>query len=393
MPRLASKKQCTGCTACAAVCPQACIFMESDKNGFRVPKIDRKKCISCGMCEKTCPVMHPLGTGMNLPEAYAAYSRNEAVRMQSSSGGVFTELAKIVLKQGGAVFGAAYTEQFEVVHICVEDEMSLEKLQGAKYAQSQLVGIFSDVKARLGRGQVVLFCGTPCQVAGLKAYLKKDYVNLILVDFICHSVPSPMAWKEYVKFRACQDNDGVLPEKINLRDKTTGWSRYQHSNLFSYGIGKEYLTRSSDSLYMKLFTGGYISRESCANCRFKGYSRASDLTLGDFWGIWDVAPEMDDNRGTSVVLVQTEKGALLLSEAESDMILKTVNLDEVSKQNAALLESHGENEDREIALRLIRRGRMASIEKLFAPSKHILWRKIRRKACRMVRKGYKYVNR
>ena len=336
--------------------------------------------------------MNPPGTRMNLPRAYAAYSKNEAVRIQSSSGGVFTELAKIVLEQGGAVFGAAYNDRFEVVHICAEEEEMLTQLRGAKYAQSELGGIFSDVKVRVDAGQLVLFSGTPCQVAGLKAYLKKEYENLILVDFVCHSVPSPMAWQEYVKFRALRDNDGVLPVKINLRDKTTGWSRYLYSNLFSYGTGKDHLIRSSDSLYMKLFTGGYISRNSCANCRFKGYSRVSDLTLGDFWGIWDVAPEMDDNKGTSVVLVQTEKGALLLSEAESDMILKTVKPDEVSKQNTALLESHGENEDREIALRRIRRGRMASIEKLFVPSKHALWRKIRRKACQMIRRGCHHVH-
>lgn len=363
MPNLATKEYCTGCTACASVCPRICIAMTADENGFLYPVIDADKCVSCGLCEKVCPVISPPKKPESEPLAYAAYSRDERMRLESSSGGVFTELAKAVLEAGGAVFGAAYNEQFEVVHICVESEAELTKLRGAKYAQSDLCGIFSDVKAKLEAGQRVLFSGTPCQVGGLKAFLRKNYENLLTVDFVCHSVPSPMAWREYVKYRAEQDNGGKMPATINLRSKQTGWSRYQYSNLFQYGDGVAHAAKSGDSLYMKLFVGGYINRESCANCQFKGYSRVSDLTIGDFWGIWDIAPEMDDNKGTSVILVQSERGAELLKQISEQLVLKPVTPEEASLQNQAMLKSSAPNAQQPEILDLIKTGRIAECEK------------------------------
>ena len=234
MPMLATKEYCTGCTACASICPKGSIAMEADENGFLYPVIDAERCVDCGLCERSCAVINPLEKPKNEPLAYAAYTKDEAVRTESSSGGVFTELAKVVLAEKGAVFGATYNHQFEVVHICVENEDGLKHLRGAKYAQSNLQGVFSEAKYRLDHGQKVLFSGTPCQVGGLKAYLRKDYSNLITVDFVCHSVPSPMAWRQYVKYRAQKDNAGRLPAAINLRSKKTGWSRYQYSNLFEY---------------------------------------------------------------------------------------------------------------------------------------------------------------
>lgn len=363
MPNLATKEYCTGCTACASACPKGCISMIPDENSFLCPVIDVDRCISCGLCEKVCPVISPPKKPESEPLAYAAHSRDERMRLESSSGGVFTELAKAVLEAGGAVFGAAYNEQFEVVHICVESEAELTKLRGAKYAQSDMRGVFTEVKARLDAGQKVMFSGTPCQVGGLKTYLRKDYENLLTVDFVCHSVPSPMAWQEYVKYRAEQDNGGELPESINLRAKETGWSRYQYSNLFQYGGGVAHTAKSGDSLYMKLFVGGYINRESCANCQFKGYSRVSDLTIGDFWGIWDIAPEMDDNKGTSVILVQSERGVELLEQISEQLVLKPVTPEEASLQNQAILKSSAPNAQQPEILDLIKMGRIAECEK------------------------------
>lgn len=354
MPVLATKEYCTGCTACASVCPKGCITMVADEDGFLFPVVDTEKCVSCGLCEKVCPIITPLQKPGNEPVAYAAYSRDEAMRLSSSSGGVFTELAKAVLKDGGAVFGAAYDARFEVVHICAENEADLARLRGAKYAQSALGDSFRDVKRRLEQGQKVLFSGTPCQVGGLKAFLRKDYENLLTVDFVCHSVPSPMAWREYVKYRARQDNGGEMPCAINLRDKRTGWTNYQYSNLFTYADGHAHAARSGESLYMKLFVGDYINRESCANCRFKGYSRVSDLTIGDFWGIWDIEPEMDDNKGTSVVLVQTPRGKGLLDRIADQLILKAVTLEEASRQNHAIIRVASMNLLRADAMALVR---------------------------------------
>lgn len=367
MPNLATKEYCTGCTACASVCPKGCISMAPDENGFLCPVVNTNKCVSCGLCERICPVISPLKKNESEPRAYAAYSRDERMRLESSSGGVFTELAKAILKNGGAVFGATYNERFEVAHICAESEADLAKLRGAKYAQSDLRGIFSEVKARLENEQPILFSGTPCQVGGLKAFLQKDYDNLIAVDFVCHSVPSPMAWQEYVKFRAAHDNSGTLPLAVNLRSKETGWSHYQYSNLFQYANTHSHAVKSGESLYMKLFVGGYINRESCANCQFKGYSRVSDVTIGDFWGVWDIAPDMDDNKGTSVVLVQSNQGAKLFSQIEDQLVLKAVSLEDASQQNQAMLKSFPSSEGRQEALAVMREGRITDCEKWFAP--------------------------
>lgn len=388
MPNLAAKEYCTGCTACASVCPKGCIVMVPDENGFAFPEIDAEKCISCGLCEKSCPILAPVRTTASLPRAYAAYSKDESVRLESSSGGVFSEIAKTILKEGGAVFGAAYNEWFEVKHICVETEQDLARLRGAKYAQSDLQGIFAQVKERLNRGQEVLFSGSPCQVGGLAAYLRKPYENLLTVDFVCHSVPSPMAWKECVKFRSLQDNGGTLPERINLRSKKTGWSRYQYSNRFEYAEGKEYTARSGESLYMKLFVGGCINRVSCENCRFKGYKRVSDLTIGDFWGIWDIAPEMDDNKGTSVVLVQTERGAEVMDGLQDRLVQKPVTLEEASQQNRAMLNPMPPNPLRTEALAYIRTGRISDCKKWFVSSKPTIAQKARNVVRRIIHRGF-----
>lgn len=377
MPILATKETCTGCTACAAACPQGCITMTADENGFLYPSVRADRCVECGLCSKICPVLTPRQTD-HTPKAYAAYSKDQGMRLQSSSGGIFTELAKAVLASGGVVFGAAYNERFEVVHICVDNEAELAELRGAKYAQSDLRGVFPKVKAQLEQGRRVLFCGTPCQVGGLKAYLPKDYKALVTVDFVCHSVPSPVAWREYVKHRAAQDNGGELPLAVNLRSKETGWSRYQYSNLFRYANGKSHCAKSGESLYMKLFVGGYISRESCTNCQFKGYSRVSDLTIGDFWGIWDIAPEMDDDKGTSVVLVQSTAGDALLTGIAHQLVLKPVTLAQASESNQAMLRCSPPNGRRKEVLNRICGGKISECEKWISPHKETGVRKLKR---------------
>ena len=352
---LANQRLCTGCSACVNACPVKCIEMEENADGFHFPVImDKSACISCGTCREVCPVQRNIGEEAEEPKAYAAFSKDEDLRMRSSSGGIFSELAAEVLKLGGAVYGAAYNENFEINHLCVEKQEDLWKLRGAKYAESKLGDIFSKTEETLREGKKVLFTGTPCQIAGLKSFLRKEYDNLLLVDFICHGVPSPMVWREYIKYRAKIDADDLMPIEINLREKSSGWSRYQYSNYFKYPTGEEYCEVSTNSAYMKLFTEDYINRESCANCKFKGYSRCSDITLGDFWGIWDVDPEMDDNRGTSVVLVQSERGQKFCKQIKERIRFKAVQLDKVSEQNPSLLVSSKKKDEREAVLEKIR---------------------------------------
>lgn len=357
MPELAKQDHCTGCTACAAVCPKDCISMEPDADGFLHPAVDESNCVGCGLCETVCPVLNRTAPA-HTPAAFAVRSRDEASRLASTSGGVFPELARNVLAQGGAVFGAAYDERFRVIHICAEDEAWLTRLRGAKYAQSDLGDSFREVKRRLDAGQQVLFSGTPCQVLGLKHYLRRDYDNLLLADLVCHSVPSPLAWEKYLEFIS----GGKALVAVNLRCKDTGWSRYGYSNRFDFSDGTSRMDRSGESLYMKLFVGGYITRPSCANCPAKGYARVSDLTLGDFWGIWNIDPEMDDDKGTSVVLAHTEKGRAALARLDQ----RAVSLEEASRENPAIVRAASPNPLREQAMALVRKGSFAEAAQLIS---------------------------
>ena len=379
-------EMCTGCTACASICPQNCIVMLPDDEGFSYPTTVLEDCVNCGLCAKVCPLINDIQKGKVEPKAYAAYSKDENIRLESSSGGIFSEIAKNVLKCGGSVYGAAYNETFEVVHSCVKKEADLFKLRGAKYAQSDLGSSFKEIKGKLDGNQLVLFSGTPCQVVGLKAFLCKTYENLITIDFICHSIPSPMAWREYVKYRSIDDNEGIFPVEINLRSKETGWSNYKYSNKFEYCNGITHICKSGDSLYMKLFIEGFISRRSCGCCPFKGYNRSSDLTIGDFWGIWDVAPEMDDNKGTSVTFVHSDKGRSVWETVSSKIKYKEVTLEQASQQNPYMLVPFRDNPNRAIALREIRDGRINHCAELFAAPKTSLLSLLKNYACKLIKR-------
>ena len=374
MITLAKKEFCTGCSACASACPKNCISMNADKAGFRFPSINKDLCIDCGLCEKSCPVINPISFDGKTIDAYAAYSQDESIRMQSSSGGLFTEIAQAVIQDGGIVVGAAYDNNFSVVHICVDNLTDLARLRGAKYAQSNLDGVFLKVKEMLKQGRPVLFSGTPCQVIGLKSYLGKDYDHLLTVDFVCHSVPSPLAWEKYVRFRADKDNNGALPSSINLRSKTTGWSQYRYSNLFEYANKESCVLKNGESPYMRLFVGGYISRESCDNCPSKGYERASDFTLGDFWGIWNIYPDFDDDKGISVLLVQSDKGKHFLNKIKDRLILKEVSLAEASRENPAMIKVFTPHSKRVEALELITTYGFSQYDKLFPTERQRFYR-------------------
>lgn len=337
--KFSKKNNCTGCSACINICPKQCLEMVADENGFAYPELlDKNECMYCHKCERICPILNSYSISPQVAKVYASYSQDNDVRMKSSSGGIFTEIARKVLKEKGYIYGGAYDEQFRVHHICVEMECDLERLRGAKYSQSDLEDNFCKIKKRLENKQKVLFSGTPCQVAGLKAFLQQDYPNLITVDFVCHGVPSPMVWERYVHYRAKKDNVSILPVRINMRSKETGWSRYAYSTLFEYSNGKKFSFNNKENIFMKLFVEDYILRDSCSNCHFKGYNRWSDITLGDFWGIWNIDPEMDDNKGTSLVITHSKKGEELLDTLSSQIITKQYALKQASQEKSILIE-------------------------------------------------------
>lgn len=340
LPEVASKDLCTGCTACASICPQKCICMTEDVDGFTYPKIANEAlCISCGACEQVCPILNQIEHKEFLTKAYAALSKSDLLRMESSSGGIFSELSKIVIQSRGIVYGASYDKNNSVEHIGVDNIDDLGKLRGAKYSQSNLGNSFLTIKKQLDSGIKVLFSGTPCQIGGLKAFLKKDYENLLCIDFVCHGVPSPLVWKKYVNYRAKIDDNSNSPDYINLRNKESGWSKYSYSVEFHYTNGKRYICNNSEDVFMKLFVNNYILRRSCSACHFKGYGRLSDITLGDFWGIWDINSEMDDNKGTSLVLINSLKGEELFRSASGNIKSSQVTLEQASIMNPSLLQS------------------------------------------------------
>lgn len=329
------KQTCTGCHACAAKCPKQCITMVSDTEGFWYPQINEEECIDCGLCEKVCPVITPIKFADTFkPVAYACYNTDEKTRLASSSGGVFTLMAEAILKQGGVVFGAGFDEGFNVCHQCVENTKDLDKLRMSKYVQSKIGDTYKEAEAFLKAGRMVLFTGTPCQIGGLKASLGKPYDHLITQDIICHGVPSPMVWEAYLAFRKKSDG-GCAARRIAFRRKDFGWKRYSVS--ISYGNDTEYRQDLTQDLFMKGFLKDLYLRPSCHACAFKNAKRHSDITLADFWGIENVAPEMFDDKGTSLVLIQSEKGKALFKNIEKKMICQGVDLDEALKYNPAAI--------------------------------------------------------
>lgn len=332
---ICDEMQCTGCSACASLCPKGCITMQKDKEGFFMPIIDYASCINCGICSKKCPVANKPKDDNQTPKAYAVINKDIDTRLCSSSGGVFTLIAKEIIARGGVVVGAVFDEGFNVRHDVIESIDEIEKLQGSKYVQSNVDNTYKRVLDYLEKERLVLFSGTPCQIAGLKAFLGKEYENLITQDIICHGVPSPLVWKKYVEYREKLAQQKV--KKIFFRAKNEGWKRYSVS--FSFEKDTEYRKVLTDDYYMQGFLGHLYLRNSCHDCSFKQMHRESDLTLADFWGIENIIPEMNDDKGTSLVLIHSVKGKELFDLIKENTIIQKVVFEDGIKDNRSYLVS------------------------------------------------------
>ena len=319
-----NQQDCCGCTACLHSCPVHCITMREDEEGFLYPVINEEHCIHCRKCETVCP-MRRMENRNTETAAYVGYCRNEAIREQSSSGGIFSALAEWVLQQDGVVFGAAFDENFEVCHTAIETTAELGKLCGSKYVQSRLGNAYSEVKHYLEMEHIVLFTGTACQIAGLKKYLNREYVNLYTVDVLCHGVPSPEIWKKYLTEQ--EKRYGASIEKIEFRNKECGWNNYSMKIVFS--DRQQYSVRFSEDKFMQMFLSNLDLRPSCYACPFKTIPRMSDMTIGDSWGIEKVMPDLGDDKGTSVVLVHSSKGKRMLQEVAEKLLLREAKMDAV----------------------------------------------------------------
>ena len=328
------KNNCSGCGACALSCPQQCIEMNEDAEGFYYPHINKKACINCGLCKRVCHCMQRAKM-KKVTGVYGAVNKNEQIREMSSSGGVFHAAAAEILSRHGIVYGAGYNEKYEVVHKCAENNDELTELMGSKYVQSFLGNVYKSVKEHLCTGRWVLFSGTPCQVDGLYKYLGNEkYTTLITIDFICHGVPSPLTWKSYLKEMTGNSVRDI--KNIYFRSKVNGWKTFSMKIDTANG---SYVGKVTEDKYLRTFLTDISLRQSCNKCNAKGAERSADITIADFWGVQRIKPEYNDDKGVSLIITRGTAADELLNSISQSMDLFEVNINDVKKTQPSLEKS------------------------------------------------------
>ena len=338
MLNIQRNEDCCGCNACKVACPKQCITMKVDTEGFWYPKIDLSTCIDCGICEKVCPIISTNKTieRYNTPIVYAAYNKDNDVRIDSTSGGLFSALANQIYKENGYVGGAVYNDDHSVSHIVTNNTEDLSKIRCSKYLQSDTDQLFPNIKNLLNNGEKVLVCATPCQIQGLYKFLKKDYENLYTCDFICRGVNSPKVFKSYMNMLERQY--GAKATQIKFKAKKWGWHNF--SMRVNFENGKEYCKdRWHDLFFIGYLQNGNFARPSCYECKFKGFPQKADITLADFWGIENIDPSMDQDKGTSLVMINSDKGQLLFNRIKHNLIWKQFTMNDAKAGNPALTNS------------------------------------------------------
>ncbi len=331
-----SYSECTGCSACANICPKKIIKLNCTDDGFEVPLISKEECIHCGLCEDVCPCLGAVTKTNHFTKGFAVWSYDPIVRNQSTSGGVFTEISKQIINQGGKVAGAKFDDNSMVSHCLVSSLDDMIKLRQSKYVQSQKNFIFSEIKKELEKGTNVMFVGTPCEVAGLKLFLGKDYMSLFTCDFICKGAASPKAYRAYLDELIKKYKSEII--RVWFKEKSLGWNHFSTKIMFANG--KTYKKDRYHDWYMR----GYVEenlflRESCAACKFKGKHRFSDVTLADFWGAGKIDRRLDYDLGTSLVITNTAKGESMLDSISENIFIKPVSLDKALSGNYAYYNS------------------------------------------------------
>lgn len=304
------KEECCGCGACYDVCAKQAIIWEADVEGFFYPRVDATKCVNCGLCNKVCPIENSeainAANAVTEPSVLAAYNKDSQIRMASTSGGAFWGLAEAWVKDGGYVAGAAFYDHFKIKHIITNDLNELQRIRGSKYAQSDTRGLFKEIKQLLQAGEKVMATGLPCQMAGLKQFLRKDYENLLIVDLICHSVTSQWPFQLYIDHLEKKYESNVT--HFHPKNKEDGgWHNFAFKAVFENG--KTYLAHAAQDYYCIISYGtNILSRPSCFECHYKHVPQPSDITIGDFWGIEKIDSSWDSPQGVSKIMLNTSKG-------------------------------------------------------------------------------------
>ena len=339
MIRISSKEQCCGCFACEDICPKQAITFETDIEGFWYPKVEKNKCIDCGLCEKACPIINISQLKKNdyekPPRTIAAVNKNMRIRWNSTSGGAYTALAEGMLEQGGYISGAVYDKDFSVKSIVTKNPNDLEQLRSSKYLQSNTENLHKNIKQLLQKGENVLACGTPCQMAALRSFLGKDYDNLVIVDIICRGVNSPKVYRAYLDSLEKKYNSKVI--YVKAKNKELGWRNLTRKVTFENG--QSYYGIFMDDDFRRGYHTNVYCRPSCYSCRFKGFPRIADITIADYWGIEKVDKNLDMNIGTSMMLLNSDKGIAYFEKIKSKLEYRETPFESVLNGNTALKKS------------------------------------------------------
>lgn len=380
-------ESCTGCGVCVAKCPIDCMRMQPDHEGFLHPQIQADDCTDCGACRQVCPISHPLPeSGEGTPRSvFAAWHLDETIRRESSSGGVFSALAQAVFERGGVVVGAAFDDQLVVRHEIVDSLDELHRLRGSKYVQSEVsTELYRSIRDMLDGGRIVLFSGTPCQVAGLRKFLGEPRENLVCCDFICKGVPSPLLLNSY--FQYCEHNDRPVVS-ISFRDKTFGWKKPSVRVEFACGDSKV-SDMLSEHPYTVAFARNCALRAACYACHFCGTSRTGDLTIADFWGVGNKYPEYDqDDKGTSLILANTKVGQNWVDACRESLFVGPADLKAAMAGNPMLVRSAPHPPERDTFYQDLVALPFSGCIRKYRLHRPPLWRRLRTAAKRKVKRA------
>ena len=339
MITISNKVDCCGCNACGDVCAKQAITFKTDNEGFWYPEVDKDKCIDCHLCERICPIINIDDLKKNdfdkPSHTYAAVHKNMRIRWDSTSGGAFSALAEVMYSQGGYVSGALYNEDFSVRNFVSNNPADLVRLRSSKYLQSNSEGLYKEIQALLKKGEKVLTCGTPCQMTALRSFLRKDYDNLVIVDFICRGVNSPKVYRSYLDSLEKRYNSKIV--YVKAKNKELGWRNLTRK--VSFANGESYYGVLMEDDFRRGYHTNVFCRPSCYDCKFKGFPRIADITIADYWGMEKIDKNLDNNIGTSMILLNSRKGENYFQLVKHILDYKETSFESVFCGNLALLKS------------------------------------------------------
>lgn len=336
MIEINDKKNCCGCQACGDICPVQAITFRADHEGFWYPEVDKDKCTDCHLCEKMCPMLHIDALKHNdlpEPQVFGGYNKDVVIRFDSTSGGIFSLLAQAMYRQKGYVCGAVYTDDLKVVNFISNDRKDLKRLRSSKYVQSNAEGLYKRIRQLLTAGERVLACGSPCQMAALRSYLRKDYDKLIIVDFLCRATNSPKVFEKYKESLEVRYGSKIV--SIKDKNKDHGW--HSLARKITFENGQVYYGEGHEDDYRRGYHDNVYERPSCYECKFKGIPRMSDITLGDFWGIGGVDPSLEQNLGTSLVMINSRKGLEYFEKIKEKLVVKKFSVKDIVPGNGTAI--------------------------------------------------------